>query len=81
MNFGTISLLFKQIFEMTLLKFSLEYLEIFRTLPQSFPSQQDLTSYMMHLNVALTIKKTATKLATVPYAFIFYDKRFFHLKL
>ncbi len=29
MNFGTISLLFKQIFEMTLLKFSLEYLEIF----------------------------------------------------
>ena len=57
MNFGTISLLFKQIFEMTLLKFSLEYLEIFRTLPQSFPSQQDLTSYMMHLNVALTIKK------------------------
>lgn len=57
MNFGTISLLFKQIFEMTLLKFSLEYLEIFRTLPQSFPSQQNLTSYMMHLNVALTIKK------------------------
>ena len=57
MNFGTISLLFKQIFEMTLLKFSLEYLEIFRTLPQSFPSQQDLTSYMMHQNVALTIKK------------------------
>lgn len=29
MNFGTISLLFKQIFEMTLLKFLLEYLEIF----------------------------------------------------
>lgn len=29
MNFGTISLLIKQIFEMTLLKFSLEYLEIF----------------------------------------------------
>lgn len=56
MNFGTISLLFKQIFEMTLLKFSLEYLEIFLTLPQSFPSQQDLTSYMMHINVALTIK-------------------------
>ncbi|HFI0731242.1 TPA: hypothetical protein ACGO0Z_001533, partial [Streptococcus suis] len=26
-------------------------------------------------------KKTATKLATVPYDFIFYDKRFFHLKL
>lgn len=56
MNFGTISLLFKQIFEMTLLKFSLECLEIFRTLPQSFPYQQDLTSYMMHLNLALTIK-------------------------
>jgi hypothetical protein len=29
MNYGTISLLFKQIFEMILLKFSLEYLEIF----------------------------------------------------
>ena len=29
MNFGTISLLFEQIFEMILLKFSLEYLEIF----------------------------------------------------
>lgn len=57
MNFGTISLLFKQIFEMILLKFSLEYLEIFLTLPQSFPYQQDLTSYLMHLNVALTIKK------------------------